>query len=292
MSGHPPYPPSDPQQQQPGVGGYGVQQSPYGVAGAPGAGQPVMQQPVIMNPAAAGTSPMQGSDMAGAPPGLGYLAQVNQLIIKQKVEILEAVIGFETQNKYTVFNSMGQQVFKAKEDTNCINRQCCGPARPFDMKLTDNHGNEVIHLDRPLRCSTCCFPCCLQKMEVQSPPGTVIGTLEQDWSILHPKYTIRDERGNPVLKIQGPICTWSCFGSDVEFKVLTPDGEREIGMVTKQWTGVVKEAFTDADNFSLTFPIDLDVKVKATLLGAVFLIDFMFFEKKNNESNDAPGMMG
>ena len=104
--------------------------------------------------------------MAGAPPGLGYLAQVNQLIIKQKVEILEAVIGFETQNKYTVFNSMGQQVFKAKEDTNCINRQCCGPARPFDMKLTDNHGNEVIHLDRPLRCSTCCFPCCLQKMEV------------------------------------------------------------------------------------------------------------------------------
>ena len=56
--------------------------------------------------------------------------------------------------------------------------------------------------------------------------------------------------------------------------------------------GVVKEAFTDADNFSLTFPIDLDVKVKATLLGAVFLIDFMFFEKKNNESNDAPGMMG
>ena len=60
MSGHPPYPPSDPQQQQPGVGGYGVQQSPYGVAGAPGAGQPVMQQPVIMNPAAAGTSPMQG----------------------------------------------------------------------------------------------------------------------------------------------------------------------------------------------------------------------------------------
>ena len=77
----------------------------------------------------------------------------------------------------------------------------------------------------------------LYLFQVQGPPGTVIGTLEQDWSILHPKYTIRDERGNPVLKIQGPICTWSCFGSDVEFKVLTPDGEREIGMVTKQWTG-------------------------------------------------------
>ena len=67
---------------------------------------------------------------------------------------------------------------------------------------------------------------------------------------------------------------------------------RSVTKKIAQPLGVVKEAFTDADNFSLTFPIDLDVKVKATLLGAVFLIDFMFFEKKNNESNDAPGMMG
>ena len=43
------------------------------------------------------------------PQGLEYLASVDQLIIKQKVEVLEAVIGFETQNKYTVFNTMGQQ---------------------------------------------------------------------------------------------------------------------------------------------------------------------------------------
>ena len=42
--------------------------------------------------------------------------------------------------------------------------------------------------------------------------------------------------------------------------------------------------FTDADNFGINFPIDLDVKVKATLLGATFLIDFMYFEKQNNNS--------
>jgi hypothetical protein len=54
----------------------------------------------------------------------------------------------------------------------------------------------------------------------------------------------------------------------------------------------VKEAFTDADNFGVgvSFPLDLDVKVKATLLGAVFLIDFMFFEKSQNNEGDRPGM--
>ena len=51
----------------------------------------------------------------------------------------------------------------------------------------------------------------------------------------------------------------------------TKDGS-PCGQIRKQWSGVVKEAFTDADNFGVTFPMDLDVKVKATMLGAVFLI--------------------
>ena len=52
----------------------------------------------------------------------------------------------------------------------------------------------------------------------------------------------------------------------------------QVGKISKRRSGVLKEAFTDADNFGISFPMDLDVKIKATLLGAVFLIDFMFFE--------------
>jgi hypothetical protein len=59
-------------------------------------------------------------------------------------------------------------------------------------------------------------------------------------------------------------------------------GEHQLGTVTKQWTGMLREAFTDADHFGITFPMDLDVKVKASLMGALMLIDFMFFEQQNN----------
>ena len=38
------------------------------------------------------------------------------------------------------------------------------------------------------------------------------------------------------------------------------------------------------------FPMDLDVRCKATLIGAAFLIDYMFFEKKANNENDGIGM--
>ena len=37
--------------------------------------------------------------------------------------------------------------------------------------------------------------------------------------------------------------------------------------------------------------MDLDVRCKATLIGAAFLIDYMFFEKAANEENDGMGMM-
>ncbi|KAH9359517.1 hypothetical protein HPB48_000919 [Haemaphysalis longicornis] len=49
-------------------------------------------------------------------------------------------------------------------------------------------------------------------------------------------------------------------------------GGMKLGYISKNWRGMFEELFTDADNFTLVFPIDLDVKVKALLLGAAILI--------------------
>ena len=35
-------------------------------------------------------------------------------------------------------------------------------------------------------------------------------------------------------------------------KVLSLDGTNEVGRISKQWSGFLKEAFTDADNFGVT----------------------------------------
>ncbi|PWS21442.1 hypothetical protein DKP78_23550 [Enterococcus faecium] len=67
----------------------------------------------------------------------------------------------------------------------------------------------------------------------------------------------------------------------MNFQVVSLDELTQVGMISKQWTGLVREAFTDADNFGIKFPLDLDVKIKAILLGGCFLIDFMFFEHGN-----------
>merc|ERR1712142_645245 len=57
--------------------------------------------------------------ITNCPAGLEYLTQIDQLLVKQKVEIMELLTNFETANKYEVKNSMGQTVYKAKEHSGC-----------------------------------------------------------------------------------------------------------------------------------------------------------------------------
>ncbi|VVC45480.1 Hypothetical protein CINCED_3A000655 [Cinara cedri] len=241
-----------------------------------GYGQVIQQQPNTHQPvpqaAADGWMPIPQIIPQNCPNGLQYLSTINQLLVKQELEVIEALLGFETNNKYKIKNSAGQKVFYAVEDNDCCTRNCCGPIRPFEMKILDNFKNEVIHLSRPLACQSCFFPCCLQRIEVFSPPGCLVGTVEQDWSILTPMFTIRNGANEEVLKIEGPICRFGMCGADVEFKILSKDQSTVVGRISKQWSGLLREVFTDSDYFGITFPMDLDVRMKAVMMGACFLI--------------------
>lgn len=44
------------------------------------------------------------------PPGLEYLTMLDQLLIKQKVNLTQVLVGFEQNNKFVVKNSLGQDV--------------------------------------------------------------------------------------------------------------------------------------------------------------------------------------
>jgi hypothetical protein len=96
---------------------------------------------------------------------------------------------------------------------------------------------------------------------------------------------IRDALGVARFSLHGPMLRpWT-------FWIRPPDpADRESGAdpvawhgdgkIAKKWSGLLKESFTDADQFGVEFPEGLDVPSKALLLGAVFLVDFVHFENK------------
>lgn len=87
-------------------------------------------------------------------------------------------------------------------------------------------------------------------------------------------YSVLDSSGRELFQLFGPILHPWTF----EIK----KGDNEYGKITKKWSGLLKEGFTDADNFGGSFPAEWGKKVKALFLGAVFLFDFVHFENTGN----------
>ena len=106
-----------------------------------------------------------------------------------------------------------------------------------------------------------------------------------------PSFGVYDAKGEHIFNIKktssfscGKLCAKIFCGDfmDTTFTIFDLN-DTEVGKIVKQGcksiTDQIKQAFTDADNFSVSFPIDLDVRMKAVLVMGVFLIDFMFFEE-------------
>lgn len=220
------------------------------------------------------------------PPGLEYLTTIDQLIVHQTTDVLQVAAGFETENQYYIANKKDQKVYYAQEKSDAFARNCCKARRSFEMKVFDNFGKEVIHMNRPFACQAFCFFCCLQSMEVFSPPGTLVGTIEQEWSLFSPAFTIKNGEGQVVLRIKGPCDLMNCC-SDADFKVLSADGSTDVGKILRK-TELAQIVSSKADNFGILFPMNLDVRMKAVLIGACFLIDMMYFETPVSTGENLP----
>jgi len=221
--------------------------------------------------------PKAGQIPLGSPQSLHALASLDFLLVKKKIELMEAISGCETKNRYHIFNRSEQELFTAKEDTDWCTRQICGQARPVELPVMNSGGEQVLNISRPYRCQGCCFPCYLQMAEV-STGGSQLGSVEQEWSFLLPNLVIKDEGGNPIFRLSLP--NWCVCCDDLLYKIYSEQDGSEVGGITRKWPGFCKQALTEACHYELYFPGDLDIKMKATLLGALFLVDFMYGEKQ------------
>lgn len=54
------------------------------------------------------------SGLPNCPRGLEYLTMLDQLLVKQKVNLAQVLVGFEQNNKFVVKNSLGQDVIQTR----------------------------------------------------------------------------------------------------------------------------------------------------------------------------------
>ena len=73
-----------------------------------------------------------------------------RVIVKQKVEVLEAITRIEGRNRYSVHDEKGRLLLYAVEESNAFLRVLLRSARPLKIRIFDNGGNEVMLISRPM----------------------------------------------------------------------------------------------------------------------------------------------
>jgi len=191
------------------------------------------------------------------------LTGVDALVVRQKKEWGEILTSFETRNKYVITDTDGTELLYAAESSGFLSRNFLRSSRPWTIEILDLQGQPVLHLRRP-------FKFIYHRVEVSDAGGQMLGTVERRWPTLRRVFTVRDAAGNKLYELFGPILhPWT-------FRI--HQSGQEVGRITKKWSGLMKEVFTKADNFGIALPPQADPTARAVLLGAVFLIDFMYFE--------------
>lgn len=206
--------------------------------------------------------------------GLDFLTIADQLIIQQTVELQDILSAVESENRYLVKVPYGETLYYGAEASGTLQRIFCGSSRSFYMKLFDQTRQQAILLKRRLACANCCCGCYLQKIKVFTPGGVLLGSVEQEWTLINPSFVVKDSDGNIEYVIEGPR-RFPCSNYDgTTFTVLSRDGLTQLSTIIHEWNNM-----SGAFNIIVNFPADnLHPKMKAVFLGAGFLLEYMFFE--------------
>jgi len=237
-----------------------------------------MNDVVLTQPYEHGFSKPQG------PRSLDALARLNTVELKQKISMCEVFSGCEIANRFWLNTPEGNTIYYCREHSSLGNRLCCGNIRPLTITIEDDTGKPIVEIDRPLKCMgcccSCCYPSCTQEMNVRIE-GQEVGKVEEIPTWWNQVVNVHDQAGNKIYKIRGDSCFTFCC-NDIPFQILDLDGN-QVGTITKMWKGFCKESFTDADTFVIEFP-NMEINHKVLILGATFMLDFMFFEKQDNNN--------
>ena len=166
-------------------------------------------------------------------------------------------------------DTSGNELYMAaEEEGSTVIRWFLKSLRPFKIFIRSNDNQLVLKVVRPFRFF-------FHQLNIFDSHNALIGLVQRRFSFLRRIYSVFDDTGNELFQLYGP------FFRPWTFKIRK--GSDEYGKIIKKWSGLLKEGFTDADNFGVSFPAEWDKKVKAIFLGTVFLIDFVHFENKSSK---------
>ena len=109
------------------------------------------------------------------------------------------------------------------------------------------------------------------RVEVRDSNGELIGYFKSKFFTLSGGFHVYDKGDKHFAEVKGNF-------TGFKYRVLTPDGKVELGKVTKEWGGMMKELFTSADSYLVDIADDLREQpiAKMLVLASCLAVDMIF----------------
>lgn len=198
------------------------------------------------------------------------LTHTQQLIVVQRKELAE-LFGFETRNKYEIFNDQNLKIgFVAEGQKGLLSflfRQLFGHWRSFEVYFYNINREQVLIANHP-------FKFLFQEFHVYDQNKNKLGYAKQRFGIWTKKFDVYNNRDELILRMRsGLFKIWS-------FPLKNPQGE-EVALIQKKWGGIFKELFLDSDSFKVIFnsPV-ISQNERSIILALSVFTDLQYFEHK------------
>ena len=252
------------------------------------------------------------------PNALNELMEAKEVVVEQKIELMEVLTGCETPNRYNVYlldkSKQKKFLFKCKEESNWFCRNCVPSSnRSFYLKMhhiissnkKTDYKKTIADFDRPFMCT--CFCCCRPVME-----GFFKGDDQEKEDIDDNKISKKEEKKEKIGRVIEPFgCApelliygvdgqvrWKVYGEycqcgfwardisvgkcyEVDFWIYDANADISKSKPVGNIHKVFKglsELVTDSDAFILTFPKKAKAIERLMLIGSVIMIDYRYYE--------------
>ncbi len=184
-------------------------------------------------------------------------------------------IAFDQGARYVVRTMAGSGVLRRQEDARAfltrmllaaLTRQRFELLTPSEapMLILERHFEKVV----------------MSRLDVflddgAGDPGRTIGVVERNFALTQSRYELKDASGSVFARLIRPMTSlW-------QFRLETAAGAPS-GAIAKQWTGLMSEWLTDADDFGIEFgPHPWTIEQRGVILAAALSIDLDHFERGN-----------
>jgi uncharacterized protein YxjI len=185
------------------------------------------------------------------------------IVVKQKAKL------FELRNQYQLLDPAGVPigaVEQVRQSPLAVLTRVFSDldvALPMHLEVRDATGAPALLIGkRWLRMA----------VEVRGPGGEHYGTIRKRIRLGKARFTLIDAGGTQVGEVRAE--NWRAR----DFAIRGNEGQ-EVARVAKQWAGVAKELFTDADNYVIHLMPEATGSLRALALASAWAIDIVLKQK-------------